>query len=219
MSELVERAQNLESNDEILDYTSEIVNTLRTAKGFRPSSTRRYGDVIDGIRETLEDLANEKGQYGYQVILSYDNDKEDTDAALNLQFPDVRNGEMLTGSLSYRVEPIVAGFQDEISRVNRRAASEAVPEDSCYLSHIPEDLSEEGIVDTDIICVSAQAFGLNAEKLSEDLETLGRTVDKLDQFYEEEMEPILKKSARDFIFNETDSSTREFSQDRDGWTF
>ncbi|PSH01508.1 MAG: hypothetical protein BRC27_01990 [Nanohaloarchaea archaeon SW_10_44_10] len=202
MSELVERVKDLESNDEVHSYTSEIVNSFETAEGWNPSTPENYDHMIDEVEENLENLLNEEGQYGYQVILSYDNDKEDTDAALNLQFPDVRNDKMLTGTLNYRVKPALTGFQDEISRVNRKAASEAVPEDSFYLSHIPEDLSEEEIVDTDIVYISAPAFDLKPGKLSKDLETLGRTVDKLDQFYEEEMESVLKKSAIDFVSDE-----------------
>jgi len=208
MSELVERVQDLESNEGIPSYTSEIVDTFKTAEGWKPSTPGKYDHMVAEVEENLENLLDKDGQCGYQVILSYDNDKEDTDAALNLQFPDVRNDKMLTGTLNYRVEPALTGFRDEISRVNRKAAGETVPEDISYLNQIPEDLSEEEIVDTDIVYISAPAFDLKPEKLSDDLETLGRTVDKLDQFYEEKMESALKKSARDFVSDENDPSDK-----------
>ncbi|PSG99135.1 MAG: hypothetical protein BRC29_03340 [Nanohaloarchaea archaeon SW_7_43_1] len=208
MSELIERVQDLESNDGIPSYTSEIVDIFETAEGWKPSTPGKYDRIVAEVEENLENLLDKDGQNGYQVILSYDNHKEDTDAALNLQFPDVRNDKMLTGTLNYRFEPALAGFQDEISRVNRKAAGEAIPEDATYVNQIPEDLSEKEIVSTGIIRVSAPAFDLRPGKLSEDLETLGRTVDKLDQFYEEEMESALKKSAREFVSDEKDPSDK-----------
>lgn len=220
MSGLVDRAQELESEDKIMDYASEAVNTFRTAENWNPSSHRRYGHITDGIEGVLADLAEGDAQYGHQVIFSYNNLDDNTRAALNLQFPDVRNDEMLTGSLSYSVDSIVAGLRDEVSRINRAAAKEAIPEDSSYLSQIPEEVDEEEIVGSDIVKISVPAFGLDTEDLSEDLESLGRTVDRLDQFYEEEMESVLKKSARDFLSDETKNPPADgFSQDRDGCTF
>jgi hypothetical protein len=220
MSELVDRAQELESEDKIMDYASEAVNTFRAAENWNPSSHKRYGHITDGIQGILTDLAESDAQYGHQVIFSYNNLNDNTRAALNLQVPDVQNDEMLTGSLSYSVNSIVAGLRDEISRINRTAAKEAIPEDSSYLSQIPEEVDDEEIVGSDIVKISVPAFGLDTEDLSEDLESLGRTIDRLDHFYDEEIESVLKTSARDFLSDGTKSPTADgFSQDRDGWTF
>jgi hypothetical protein len=220
MSELVDRAQELESEDNIMDYASEAVTTFRTAENWSPSSHKRYDHITDGIQGTLTDLAEDDAQYGHQVIFSYNNPNDNTRAVLHLQFPDVENDEMLTGSLSYSVDSIVAGFRDEVSRINRTAAEEAIPEDASYLSHIPEEINDEEITGSDIIQISVPAFGLDTADLSEDLESLGRTVDRLDHFYDEEMESVLKRSARDFLSDETKNpSANGFSQDRDGWTF
>lgn len=220
MSELVDRAQELGSEDKIMDYASEAVNTFRTQENWNPSSHRSYDHITDGIQGVLTDLAENDAQYGHQAIFSYNNLNDNTRAALNLQFPDVQNDEMLTGSLSYSVNSIVAGLRDEISRINRTAAKEAIPEDSSYLSQIPEEVDDEEIVGSDIVKISVPAFGLDTEDLSEDLESLSRTIDRLDHFYDEEIESVLKTSARDFLSDGTKNPPEDgFSQDRDGWTF
>lgn len=220
MSELAKRARELDSRDETSHYASEIVDTFRMAENWNPSSHKRYGHMTNGFTESLSDLAGDGAQCGYQVILSYNNIGENTRAALNLQFPDVRNDKMLTGYLSYRVEPIVANYQEKVSRINREAARESIPEDSPYLNHIPTGIESEEIVGSDIVQISAPAFSLTAKELAEDLDSLGETVDRLDQFYEEEMEYVLRTSAREFLSEANQRSSRPvFSEDRDGWTF